>query len=551
MSRSCTICTHPDRAKIEAMVSGGQSVREVALATGVSRDALMRHQAHAEWGKVVAAQDREEKKSITPRVKDFPTFIEFCTDVLKLDLTDGQSALARVAFGGDDPIDVGPLAVQLFGGVERIPAGARSRVVLRLGRGSGKTTLCVAYGLWRIEYADLSMCGPGDEAVVMIVAPLKIISATDVNMGESLAKNTPSIASRVRVANSERITIERTGDKRRASLLCIPKSGGAAARGKSVVDFVFDEAELVQNSEANAVTDVELIRAATPRLIRDGRVFLISTPYPFPSQSRELFKANFGKPSTATVALATTLQMRAGNLDIEALFARELAIDPDNARREFLCEETATAGSFLSPEQVDASVGPTEATGHNASCGIDLAFVNDSSACIIVERQSGKVVLTRLELLSPQPKAPLVPSEVITGFAMLATSSGAFQALADSWYLESVKEVAIKLGMAVSAGPTHTAFEIAALYFRDLVRNRQIVIPPNEQLLDQLKSVQSAPKPGGGVALTFPRRIGAGHADLVPALVYACWLDRCKYGPIANTTTAMPSRGLGGGFQKW
>jgi hypothetical protein len=243
--------------------------------------------------------------------------------------------------------------------------------------------------------------------------------------------------------------------------------------------------------------------------------------------------------------------MRDGNADLEALFARELAIDPDNARREFLCEETATAGSFLSPEQVDGAVGPIEATGSCASCGIDLAFVNDSSACIVVERQQGKVVLTRLELLSPAPGKPLVPSEVITQFAMLSTQAGAFQALADSWYLESVKEVAIKLGMAVSAGPQHTAFEIAALYMRDLFRNRQIVIPPNEQLADQLKSVMSAPKQGGGVALTFPRRIGAGHADLVPALVYAVWLDRCKYGPIASATFQMSTGRMGGGFQKW
>ena len=551
MPRTCTVCKHPDRARIEALMRSGQSVREVANATGCNKDTLTRHMAHAEWKRVVEAQP----EVITPRVNAFPSFIDFCTETLKLTLTRGQRVMARVAFGGENPCDLGddsPLAVAMFGGVETIPEGARSRVVLRWGRGSGKTTLCVAYGLWRVEYADLSMCGPGDEAVVMVVAPLKIISATDVNMGEAMAKGTHSIAHRVRVANSERITIERTSDHRRASLLVVPKSGGgAAARGKSVIDFIFDESELVQNAEDRAITDTELIRAATPRLIRGGRVFLISTPYPFPSETRQLFKSNYGKPTVATVALATTLQMREDDPECEARFARELAIDPDNARREFLCEEMATSGSFLSPEQVDGAVGPIEATGGCASCGIDLAFVNDSSACIVVERQAGKVVVTRLELLSPAPGKPLVPSEVITQFARLSTQSGAFQALADSWYLESVKEVAIKLGMAVSAGPQHTQFEISALYMRDLFRNRQIVIPPNEQLLDQLKSVMSAPKQGGGVALTFPRRIGAGHADLVPALVYAVWLDRCKYGSIASATFQMPAGRMGGGFQKW
>ena len=544
MPRTCSLCKHPDRLAIEAELGSGRSQRDVASQFGISRDVVIRHLVHAKIAGSVVAPDPDQP----------PSFFEWCTSVLSFAPTPGQRVLMKCAFGDTDPIDCGAdkdLALAMFGGVETFLPGCRRQVVLRLGRGSGKTLLCVLRGVYRIEYADLSMCGPGDEACVMIVAPLKTISLNNVHMGEAIAKNTPSISKRVRVANSERITIERTSDGRRASLLCVPKSGGgAAARGKSVIDLIFDESEFVStNTEERAVSDTEIIGAATPRLIPSGRLFLISTPYPFPSETRRLFKENYGKPTQALVALATTLQMRPGDPNFEMMYAQELARDPDNARREYLCEETATPGSFLTPEQIERAVLPYDITRTNTSCGWDLAFVSDSAANVLVERQPGCVVVSSIELLTPKSKQPLVPSEVCDAFTASCRAHNCYLVGADSWYLLTAREHAAKQGVAVTAGPAQTQFGVAMCYMRDLFRNGKIKIPDDAMLIEQLKGIIAAPKAGGGITITLPRRVGIGHSDLVPALCYAVWLDR-RYGPLVGGP-AQSSQGWGGGFQLW
>ena len=51
----------------------------------------------------------------------------------------------------------------------------------------------------------------------------------------------------------------------------------------------------------------------------------------------------------------------------------------------------------------------------------------------------------------------------------------------------------------------------------------RIKLPKNPRLIRQLKEVVAKPTPGGGLSITSPRRKGAGHGDLVSALVLAIW----------------------------
>ena len=237
VGRPCSICHHPALAEIDAALRGTQSRRQIAAAFGVGRDALRRHQPH-----VAPAID-------TPPAPQPSAFLDFVRDVLDVHLTPAQSDFARVVYGGEDPIDVSPLAVSIFGGIDRAPAECRRVIVQRLGRASAKTLLFVLYGIWRAWTADLSMVGPGDEAGVVVLAPLKTISARAVQVCENLCKGAPLLSGAVRGANTERVILERP-DGRRAIFLCIPKSGGgAAARSMSLIDFAIDESEYLPPSE--------------------------------------------------------------------------------------------------------------------------------------------------------------------------------------------------------------------------------------------------------------------------------------------------------------
>jgi hypothetical protein len=515
----------------------------------------MRHRAHAVGPREERALGEHVDTATAKRAyASTLTYLEYAESELKIVFTRGQRIIARVGFGYEDPIDLGDdadLAIAMFGGVERFPRACRRQQVWRLGRGSAKSMMCVTYGLYRLDHADLSMVGPGDEAAVIIVAPLKILSEADVNVGEMIAKNTPSIVKRVKSANTSRVLLERRQDKRRAQLLCVPRSGGgAAARGKSVIDAILDESEFIPfATEESAVRDVDLINAMMPRLIPDGRLFLISTPWPVPSETSRLFKENYGAPKTALVARASTAIMRSEHTHFLDMIALERERDPENARREYDCEETSVAGSFLDFASIEAAVGSIDVTRHCASAGWDLAFTSDSAGSIIVERQRGRVVVVDVALRTPGRSVSLRPSEVVLDFAARSVAYQCFVAGADQWYILSAREHAATLGVSVAAGPTHAAWEIAMCYMRDVFRNRKITIPADQMLIDQLRSITCVPRSGGGMQITLPRRIGLGHADLVPALCNAVWLDR-RYGPITGVTMGV-AQGWGAGFQTW
>ena len=548
IGRPCTICNHDRRAEIETAIRGTQSRRQIALAFCVGRDAIRRHE-----------QEHMAAIDIVPKAPKPSAFLDFVRDVLDIKLTTAQTDFARVVYGGEDPIDVSALAVSIFGCVERFPASVRRVNVERLGRGSAKTLLFVAYGIYRIWTADLSMVGPGDEAGIVVLAPLKNLSARAVQVAENLCKGSPQLSGAVRGANTERVVLERP-DGKRAIFLCVPKSGGgAAARGMSVIDFAIDESEYLPPSEPDtAIRDVDLIAAVMPRVIPSGKLFLISTPWPVPSETSRLFKENFGHPISAVVGRASTSVMRAGDPNVESMIAAERLRDPENARREYDCEDIGIAGSFIPHVLIEAAVADSEATRQQASAGMDLGFVSDASALVITERQGPFVAVVRQLLRVPLDGAPLSPNAVVTEFAAECVAANAYLVAADQHYILSARETAARVGVAVCAGPvSQFDREQSLLKVRDLLRNGRARI--TRDVADQLEGVTAQARPGGGMTITLPRRVGAGHCDLVSAYAMAIWLDR-RHGPIVDDAPT-PARlgeyhgGLAptdkGGFQKW
>ena len=60
MPRTCTICKHPDRERIERALLAGESYRHIAARFGTSSSALVRHKADHLPASLVRAHDSEE-----------------------------------------------------------------------------------------------------------------------------------------------------------------------------------------------------------------------------------------------------------------------------------------------------------------------------------------------------------------------------------------------------------------------------------------------------------------------------------------------------------
>ncbi|MCL2447627.1 MAG: hypothetical protein FWD17_01635, partial [Polyangiaceae bacterium] len=292
------------------------------------------------------------------------TFTAFA-DRLGLKLTNGQRVLARVAFDGVDPVDLEgddrDLAATMFGDIDHVPPLARRVLCLTLGRASGKTTLASCYGVWRLVTSDVSRCGPGDTPCHVTIAPSKRTAQLAVRMARELVTRSPDLRRRVERETSEGFELRRPDGRLAAFSAFAASRGGASARGLSVLSFVLDEGQFFQSDSEYAVTDRDCFAALVPRLMTGGSALLISTPWVTPTLHGELHEQNFGHPSSALAARASTILMRDNDPAIADLVRLEQERDAVNAAREFFCDTSASAGTgaFFDHVAIERAVDPS------------------------------------------------------------------------------------------------------------------------------------------------------------------------------------------------
>lgn len=490
-------------------------------------------------------------------------FHEFCPKVLGLHLTPGQLVVAKVAFGNYDPIDLPEpersVALEMFGGQERVSPEARRYIVLRLGRGSGKTTICSAYAVYEAVTHDISRCGPGDVPYVITVAPDKETAKLSIRMAREMLRGNPALERLVVGDEQQSITIRRPDGRSVKIEAFAATRGGYAVRGRTIIAFLLDEAEFfTSNSESGAaqgreyaVNDREIFRALKPRLLRKGRGMLISTPWPVETLMGELFERNWGKAQDAVAVKATTLQVRGDDPDVAAMVADELAKDPENARRELFCDvDGLFGGEFFDTGALNMALdssldqrgtlrdslwlGPRNER-YPIAIGCDLGFTRDSSALVAVQFTGRVYEAVAIQELRPRPGAPLKPSEVIRKFTSLVRSYQADGVISDGYYREALHEALTEHKLLLIDAPAGTTGKAEVFQrTRACLHDGLIKLPDNSlgrRLVQQGKLVTAKAAPGGTTTIKVPRKIGLGHGDLVSAWTLA--VHKLAYDVIA------------------
>lgn len=465
-------------------------------------------------------------------------FHDFCGRVLGINLTPGQRVIAKVAFGKHDPMDLEgeerALALQMFGGVERVSELARKFVLLRLGRGSGKTTLCSAFSVYKAVTADVSKCGPGDVPYVIVVAPDKETAKLSIRMAREMIRSNPALENLLEGEEAQVITLRRPDGKQVKIESFAASRGGSSMRGRSIMAFLMDEAEFFTSNSSEStrdysINDKDIFNALKPRLMPDGIGMLISTPWPVETLMGTMFDENWTKCRTATAIKAPTLLVRGDDPDIKALVEDELARDLENARRELFCElEGISGGEFFDLNALNLSleeVGDRFPVPFNpawpVAIGCDLGFVRDSSSIVAVQWDGHVYRTVFAEEMHPKPGKPLSPSSVMNRFAIVAKQYGGIGVVADSYYRESLKEQLAESGLVVYEALEGTKGKAEIFQrCRAVMNEGQIRIPDNSigrRILQQARLVVSKPTPGGTTTIRIPRKIGMGHGDMVSA----------------------------------
>lgn len=448
--------------------------------------------------------------------------------------------MAKVAFGNYDPADLDgeerELALQMFGGVERVSQEARKYILLRLGRGSGKTTLCSAYSIYEAVTHDISKCGPGDVPYVIVVAPDKETAKLSIRMCREMIRSQPALE-RLLVSDTDQLVQLRRPDGRMVRIESFAASrGGSAMRGRTIIAFLMDEAEFFTSNSGDgrdyAVNDRDIFRALKPRLLKNGRGMLISTPWPVETLMGELFEENWGRPKSGLAVKAPTSLVRGSDPDVMAMIEDEMAKDPENARRELFCElDGMTGGEFFDSNALATSLDQVYEfpLAYNpkwpVAVGCDFGFTRDSSAIVVVQYDGTNYRLVYAEELRPKPGKPLKPSEVVEKFAAVTKRYGSSYVISDGYYREAIKEALAQHGLSMADAPEGTRGKAEVFQrTRSCLHEGRLKIPDTpigRRMVQQCKMVTSRAAPGGTVTIKVPRKIGLGHGDIVSAWVLA------------------------------
>lgn len=472
-------------------------------------------------------------------------FYRFCDDVLHLKLTKGQRVIAKVAFGNEQPGDLEDpeereLAIELFGGVTHVPDKAKRFVCLRLGRGSGKTTLCAAYSVY-VAVCQPVTVGPGDIPRVMTVAPDIETAKLSISMAREMMRGNDALNRLVIGDEKQVITLRRPSGLTVRIEAFAATRGGYSVRGRTILAFLFDEAEFFTSGDGYAVSDSDIFRAMKPRLKANGKGMLVSTPWPTETQMGTMFEKNWGKCTDATAIKAPTMLVRGDDPEVRQNYEDESLRDPENARREYDCEIDGILGDgFFDPMLLSRSLTEdivlpgTRNDLWPTVAAADLGFKNDSSTLVICQ-YDGRIYRTVSVIeLRPKPGAPLKPSEVIKTFADEAKRFGCRYIVADGHYRESFKEHLATEGLSLVAAPEglrgkqESFSRVRAVLHEGLVK-----LPKSEiatRLISQARLVTAKPAPGGSLTIRTPRKVGLGHGDIVSAWVVA--VHRLAYGQV-------------------
>ena len=97
MPRTCTICTHEQRAEIDQALVAGEALRDIARRCRVSKDAISRHKTHlpAHVAKAAKAQSVAQADSLLASVQRLRERLESALE--KAEAARDVAALAREA----------------------------------------------------------------------------------------------------------------------------------------------------------------------------------------------------------------------------------------------------------------------------------------------------------------------------------------------------------------------------------------------------------------------------------------------------------------------
>jgi hypothetical protein len=460
----------------------------------------------------------------------FRAFLE-SPDFCDLALSPLVAAIAD-ASDGVRPTTIGEAECQQYFGcsLDELPPLARRYVAVQAGGRGGKTSRLLApkalHAAWT---ADLPTLRPGEHAVALLVSSELDLARQALAFCRGYVEASPVLsAALVGKPKTNSLTLRRPDGK----LVDVRvRAAGARGKGGRAFTLVFaglDEACFFYDA-TGVVNDQEIYRAVAQRVVPDGQVWLVSTPWlAGVGLLEEKLARDWGEHAQTLCVRGVGTRALNPTWDpdgtIEAALRED---DPDNAEREIDAVPMA-AGSqmFFALEAITAAVNekrPQRLERDPAAlygAGGDCAFKRNSSALAVVALRDARYKLAALEELKPTPGLPLKPSAVVDHFAPVLKDYGVTALTVDAYERADVALELARHQLSAAHDPEKVESYIFA---RKALHEGRVELPKHPRFARQLRDVVSKPQPGGGLSITSPKKADGSHGDLVSAWVLAVW----------------------------
>ncbi len=504
------------------------------------------------------------------------------SDFCGLTLSPAMAAIAAASEGAPvgEHVDEAT-CVAIFGcAPDALPTVPRRTVGVSAGGRGGKTSRLIAtkalHAAWTVPLPNLAR---GERARAVIISPDRDLAEQALDYARGYVEASP-VLSRAQVVGTRgplktRVRLRRPDGHEVDIVVGAASRGGKAARARCLVFLGLDEAAFFFADEGHAVTDREIYRAGIMRVVPGGQVWIVSTPWIAEQGileeriTSETYPADHPRAGerrhahSLTVARVGT-RMLNPEWDPDGSIERDMReSDPENAEREIDAIPLAAGTAvFFDPEAVRRMFELPAFPGSQVGIGVggDFGFTNDCSAAVGTRRLTGDAFDT-FDAYERRPTRgqPLKPSEAIGGAAQFTLRCGAKQLAADGHYKESSREHLHAAGVSFVEAPSGNDGKVdtytAARAAMNEGRVRCSIADPTlrARLREQLRSITRKPLPGGGVAISAPRRRpgptgqSGGHGDLVSGWVLSLW--RCGAGRAVATAESV--RVLRGRATRW
>lgn len=504
------------------------------------------------------------------------SFIEFlaATDYCALDLTPHMAAVAVASEGGDVSEYLDDVQCKAIFGctASNLPREPRRTVIVQGGGGGGKSSrLAATKALHAAVTVPCPNLRSGERARVVIIAPTRDMAEQTLDFARGYVDDSPELTRMLVAEDSGKTRIRlRRGDGREVDIVVGAATRGArSVRVRRFVAVIIEEACFFDLEEGAAVSDREIYRAATLRVLPGGQIWMVSTPW---IEDKGLMEEKIGQ-ETITVGPRAGERKHANALVVTRLSTRMMnpswdedgsieadmrATDPENADREILAIPLSSdTSAFFDPESIKRAfdMPPLEGTARGVGIGGDLGLVGDctaGAATQVYELVGGGEGYDTFDAFERRPArgSPLKPSEVCDEAARFAADRGADAICADGHYRESLREYAEPHGVSVVPAPDKEASYFAFRRVMAEGRWRCSIPDPTvrRRCREQLRSITKRPRAKGGWDISAPRMkasptgASGGHGDIASAVVLSAW--RCGAGRATGTKT-LPLEGVG------